>query len=171
MRTISSAPAEGPPTRMDTIAFFEKTNRDRVENLVERRISDALRSGGLNERQRQPLTDDRHVAGAKERQSKCLHEPDVACEEFRLVTSAGPVGAGDQNLLCWLEGSSGHNQWYSLLPRLREAMCLPERPPHDQTSVRPHSQPATGRLTTRPVPAGRSRMVHSLLAVCVTQPG
>src|SRR6478735_9352112 len=50
------------------IALGEQPLGDRVEDLIERRVADALRAGQCDERQREPFAHDRRVTGAKERQ-------------------------------------------------------------------------------------------------------
>jgi hypothetical protein len=72
----------------DTIAFLEEPDRDRMEDLVEGVVADSLRSGRMNERESQPLTDDWYVARTKNGQCKRLHQSDVSCEQFRVIASA-----------------------------------------------------------------------------------
>ena len=70
---------------------------DRVEDLVERVVADTRRSGQLDERQRQPLADDRDVSCPEQRQRELLHRRDVGLHLRWVVAGAGPVRAGDQD--------------------------------------------------------------------------
>ena len=83
----------------DGIALLEEADRDWVEDLLEHVITDAPRSGGVKEGERQPLPEHRHVARAKDGEGERLHAFDVLFEQRRVVAGAGAVGSGDQNPL------------------------------------------------------------------------
>jgi hypothetical protein len=79
------------------ITLFEKSNGDGMEDLIEGVVANTARSGKFNQRESQPLTKNRDVPGAEERERVRLHFIDVFQDQSRIVIRAGTVGTSDQN--------------------------------------------------------------------------
>jgi hypothetical protein len=55
------------------ITLFEKSNGDGMEDLIEGLVSNTAPSGEFNQRESQPLTKNRDVPGAEDREGVGLH--------------------------------------------------------------------------------------------------
>jgi hypothetical protein len=79
------------------IAAREDALGDRMEDFIERRIADTLRSGEIDQRQGEPFAKHRNVAGAKERERKSFHSAHIRRYLGRVVAGARPIRARDQD--------------------------------------------------------------------------
>jgi hypothetical protein len=67
------------------ITLFEKPSGDGMEDLIERVVANALRSGKLNQGKSQPLTQYRDVPGAEYGETIGLHFIDVLQDQSGII--------------------------------------------------------------------------------------
>ena len=79
------------------VAALHQAAGDGVKNFIEDGVADGLGPGMRDERQRQPLAQHRQVPGPENSQRHISHGLDVGGDKGRVITRAGPVGAGNEN--------------------------------------------------------------------------
>ena len=77
----------------DRVAVGQQPARDRVEDLLEGVVADAAAAGELDQRERQRLAGDRHVAGPEGVEGRAVHGVDVGREPGRVVARPRSVRA------------------------------------------------------------------------------
>ena len=96
-RTISSAPADGPPIRRQASHFATSRPEMGWKISLKIAIADAGRSRVLDQRQREPFAHHGQVAAAEELQRRLRHRVDVALDQDGVVVGAGAIGSGDED--------------------------------------------------------------------------
>ncbi|HUL66668.1 MAG TPA: hypothetical protein VLW55_18870 [Burkholderiaceae bacterium] len=79
------------------VALLDQAPRDRMKDLVEDVVADALRSCVLDERQGVPFSHDGQMAQAEQLERNLRHRADVPGDQSWIVVGAGAIGAGNEN--------------------------------------------------------------------------
>ncbi len=96
--TMRSEPVDGPGSRRTASHLRDEPHAQRVLDALVRLVAHARRPGSLDEREGQPLADDRQVAHLEQQGRRLLHARHVRGDQVGVVARAAAQRAGDEDL-------------------------------------------------------------------------